>query len=108
MSGVARGGETVFVSIDQGGAGTTELIAASGAARYAVVNYVVVMSGAGTVAFSDGTDWLTGDMPFAANGGVAAAYGTQDYPLFVGGQGRPLSITTTGASAHGHMLVRRI
>jgi len=96
------------VSIDQGGAGTTELIAAAPGYRYAVINYTVVMSAAGTYAFSDGTDWLTGDIPVATNGGVSSPHAEQEYPLFVGGVSRPLSITTTGGSAHGHLLARKI
>jgi len=95
------------VVIDQVGAGTTTLLAAQGADwQIDVINYVVVMSAEGTFAFSDGTDWLSGDMPVAINGGVSAAAGSLLEPLMQGGKGRPFSITTTGGSAHGHALVR--
>lgn len=94
------------VVIDQGGAGTTELVSAESQYRVEVLNYVIVMSSDGTFAFSDGTDWLSGDMPIAAKGGVAVAIGQVEVPLMIGGRGRPLSLTTTGGSAHGHALVR--
>ena len=90
--------------IDQSGAGTTELIPAVPQHSIVVINYSVVMAGAGTFAFSDGTDWKTGDFPVAANGGVAESASADD-PLFRCGVGRPLSITTTGGSAHGHVRV---
>lgn len=93
------------VIIDQGGAGTTTLRAAVPHFRIEVINYVVVLSADGTFAFSDGTDWLSGDMPVAAKGGVSARGGVGT-PLIVGGVGRPLQITTTGGSAHGHALIR--
>lgn len=93
------------VVIDQGGAGTTQLRAAPSAENtIRVINYTVVLSAAGTVAFSDGTDWLTGDMPLDTNGGISAN-GDLYNPLFFGGKGRPLSITSTGGSAHGHALI---
>lgn len=91
--------------IDQAGAGTTVLVPATPHYRVEVINYVVVLSADGTFAFSDGTDWLSGDMPVAAKGGVAVR-GSQEDPLMIGGVGRPLQITTTGGSAHGHALVR--
>jgi hypothetical protein len=69
-----------------------------------VISYSVVLSGVGTFAFSDGTDWKTGDYPFAANGGIAEA-GTSQDPLFICASGRPLSITTVGASAHGRVRI---
>lgn len=93
------------VVIDQAGAGTTELVAATPDYKCEIINYAVVLSADGTFAFSDGTDWLSGDMPIAAKGGVAVK-GDQESPLMIGGVGRPLQITTTGGSAHGHALVR--
>lgn len=93
------------VVIDQGGAGTTVLRTAPALENVIrVINYTVVLSAAGTVAFSDGTDWLTGDIPLDTNAGISAN-GTLADPLFFGGKGRPLSITTTGGSAHGHALI---
>lgn len=92
------------VVIDQSGAGTTELVAAVPGRTIRVINYSVVLSGTGTFAWSDGTDWKSGDYPIAANGGIAEA-GTRDDPLFVCAAGRSLSITTVGASAHGRVRI---
>lgn len=94
------------VEIDQGAAGTTELRAAVPFYTIDVIGYVVVLSADGTFAFSDGTDWLSGDMPVLANGGVSAK-GSIEEPLMISrGAGRPLQITTVGGSAHGHALIR--
>ena len=95
------------IEIDQGGAGTTELLAAAVGQPFSVVSYFVVLSGAGTFAFSDGTTWFTGDIPIAANGGVAESGSTRD-PLFTCGRGKPLRITTVGASAHGRVRVQLV
>ncbi len=93
------------VVINQAGAGTTQLLAGQGVDfAIMVVSYVIVMSADGTFSFSDGTDWLTGDLPIAAKGGVAAQ-GSLSAPLLICGEGRPLSITTTGGAADGHALV---
>lgn len=91
--------QEIDIEIDQGGAGTTELLPGENGYRIRVLSYLVVMSDAGTYAFSDGTDWKTGDIPIAANGGAAE----NGNPLWEGGTGRPLVITTTGASAHGRL-----
>ncbi len=93
------------IAINQAGAGTTELLAAQGGDfSIRVISYVIVMSADGTFSFSDGTDWLSGDMPLAAKGGISARGSLAD-PLLICGEGRPLSITTTGGAADGHALV---
>lgn len=92
------------IIIDQSGAGTTQLMAATENATIRVISYSVVLSATGTFAFSDGTDWKTGDFPLVANGGIAET-ATGDNPLFECGRGRPLSITTTGGSAHGRVRI---
>lgn len=93
------------ISIDQSGAGTTELFAATPQYEIRVVSYLVVLSAAGTYAFSDGTDWKTGDIPLDAKSGVTEQSVDADNPLFVCGVNRPLSITTTGGSAHGRVRI---
>lgn len=108
MSESHLGGTTVPVVIDQAGPGTTELLAASPGYKYVVINYTLTLDAAGTFAFSDGVAWLTGDIPVAANGGASTGNATQQYPHFSTGVGRPLSITTTGGGASGHMLVRKV
>lgn len=99
----------VHVAIDQAGAGTTVLIAAQPGKRIRVINYTIILDAVGTVAFSDGTDWLSGDMPFGQYGGAAPDAGSprdmgpHPSPLMVTGVGRPLQITTVGAAAFGHL-----
>lgn len=91
--------------VDQSGEGTTEVVAApSPTSSIRVISYVILMDGAGSVAFSDGTDWMSGDMPLSDKGGISAA-GTIRDPLLLLGRGRPLQITTVGGSAHGHVTV---
>lgn len=92
------------IVIDQVGAGTTELVAAVAGRTIRILSYSLILSAEGTFAFSDGTDWKTGDYPVAANGGIAEA-GTANDPLFVCAAGRPLSLTTTGGSAHGRVRI---
>lgn len=92
------------VVIDQGGAGTTQLVAPVPYRTIRVISYSLVLSATGTFAFSDGTDWKTGDYPVLANGGIAEAGSATD-PLFVCEAGRALSITTTGGSAHGRVRI---
>lgn len=94
------------VVIDQGGAGTTTLLASPGPDwALEVINYLVVLSADGTFAFQDGTNWMSGDVPVSAKSGAVAA-SDSDHPLMITGKGKPLQITTTGGSAHGHALVR--
>lgn len=92
------------IVIDQGAPGTTELVAAIPLRTIRVLSYSVVLSAAGTFAFSDGTDWKTGDYPITGNSGIAEA-GTKDDPLFVCAAGRTLSITTTGGFAQGRVRI---
>ena len=80
--------------------GTTQLVAATTGKKIVVVRYSVVVTGAGTVKFTDGTDDLTGAMAFSATSGISD-HGQPSSPLFVGGTGRALSIVTT-ATANGH------
>jgi hypothetical protein len=96
--------EADFV-INQAGAGTTEIIAAVPYRTIRVVSYGVVMDDEGTFAFSDGTDWKTGDFAFAANGGISEV-GTAESPLFVCPAGRPLQCTTVGAAAAGRVRIQ--
>jgi hypothetical protein len=66
--------------------GTTELVAAVTGKKIVVVRHSVVVSTAGTVKFTDGTDDLTGAMAFAANGGITD-HGQPSSPL--AGRGVP-------------------
>lgn len=83
------------------GAGTTELVAGQpDNQRVKVCSYVVVVSSAGTVKFTDSDEDLTGAMSFAANGGVSAS-GQASSPWFSTEAGEPLKIVVT-ADTRGH------
>lgn len=81
--------------------GTTELVAPVRRKSISVISYVLVASSAGTAKFVDSTGDLTGDMSFAANGGISAP-GQASSPWFAAGVGEALSITTT-APFEGHL-----
>ena len=97
-----------FGKIDQGAAGTTELVAAQAGKEIRVISYVVILDATGTFKFNDGVDDLTGAIPVNQYGGalapttaLASAYSLHP-PHFVCGVGRALQITSTGGGAHGH------
>lgn len=103
MSAIRAYTQADFI-IDQAAPGTTELVPAVDDRSIRVISYSVVLSAVGTFAFSDGTDWKTGDYPLSANGGIAEV-GTAQEPLLACPIGRPLRITTTGGSAHGRVRI---
>lgn len=93
---------SLFIIISQVSPGTTELVPASIDKRICVINYVLVMSAAGTVKFIDSDGDLTGAMPIVANGGISAS-GEATNCWFETGINKPLSIVTTGGMAFGHL-----
>lgn len=88
---------TIPISVSSG---TTPLVAAVEGKVISVVSYAVVVTTAGTVQFSDGSD-LSGAMPFAANGGISVN-GQPSSPHFWTEPGAALSIVTT-ATTNGHL-----
>lgn len=104
MEGLRRfqGHEGGTAIIEQGAAGTTELVAAIAGKRIWVFNYVVVLGADGTVKFVDTDGDLTGAMPAKQTGGVSAP-GQPSAHWFTTGVGKALSIVTTGGAAHGHL-----
>lgn len=92
-----------FISIDQSGAGTTNLISASPGERHKVRGCVVVLAGAGTVKFTDGTDDLTGAMSLDAKSGFVLPPAVMEY--FRTPSNAPLQVVTTGAAAKGSIVV---
>ena len=68
-----------------------------------VLAYVLVVTGAATARFESGTAGtaLTGQMPFAANGGVAAPYNEQGH--FQTLSGGLLNLELSANAAHGHL-----
>ncbi len=104
VTGIAtgQGNPLLFVSIAQGGAGTTQLVAADATRRIKVVSYVVVMSATGTMKFIDSAGDLTGAMPIGINGG-AAVMGQPSSPVLETGVNKALSIVTVTGAATGHL-----
>lgn len=96
-----QGKTLVYGSITQGGVGTTLLVAADATRHIKVINYVIVMSAAGNCKFIDSAGDLTGNMPLAANSGVAASSDSST-PWFQTGVNKSLSIVTTGGAVFGH------
>lgn len=104
--GTGQGKTLLFKSIATGGAPFVVLVAADATKRIKVVNYVVVLSGAGSVSFgSDSGDDVTGPMAVATNGGVSCASDAST-PLFQTGVNVDLSISVSGVgspAAAGHI-----
>jgi len=106
MSGQANtrssfGRDIHYGVIEQGGAGTTQLVAADSTRHIRVVSYVVVLDATGTMKFADGAGNLSGAMPISATGGIVAP--PCDEKAWVETAiNSALSIVTTGGGAHGH------
>lgn len=84
--------------ITQGGAGTTEIVAAVPGHKIRVVSFVLTMSAAGTVKFQSAANDKTGAMPIALNGGLVVA----GVP-FMCNSGEALRIVSTGGAAAGYV-----
>lgn len=92
------------IAIDVSAAGSTVLRAAVAGQPIVVLAYTVVCTAEVTVGFSDGAD-LTGDMPYAANGGASPPYCPVGH--FATRPGQALSIVLGGAvSVQGHMTIQ--
>ena len=92
------------VAIDQGGAGSTDLVAAPGAGlKIYVVTIVVSLAAAGTVRFTEGTGPtnLTGDVDLAVAGGYVTIGDGINPVLQTNTAGDKLSIVSTGGAANG-------
>lgn len=92
-----------FAVINQGAAGTTEIVAAVGGQRIKLVSYAFTLSILGTAKWRSGaaTD-MSGPMDIAATGGVAIA-GDVANPLAQTVVGEALNIVTTLGAARGHI-----
>ena len=98
-------GKTVtYVAVAQGAAGTTELAAADITKTHKLLGAVLVMSAAGTLKFTDGTDDLSGAMDIAANGGFTAPASNFAY-LETGAVNRALNLVTTVGAAKGMVII---
>lgn len=97
-----QGRALLFKVIAQSGPGTTCLVPADATKRVKVVSYIVVLSDAGTIKFTDSDGDLTGAMPILGNGGISAP-GQASSHWFETGIAKALYVVTTGGSALGHL-----
>ena len=95
--------DLTYVSVDQGAAGTTELVAASSGKKHKVMGAVLVMDAAGTLKFTSTSD-LSGAMDLAANAGFVLP--TASLPYMQGGLGLALSLVTTVGKAKGIVIIK--
>lgn len=91
----------LFAPIVQLTPGLTEIVAAVPDKRIRVYGYLVVLDVAGRFRFIGAAD-LTGNIPVAANGGVAIGAGL--FPVFESEISTPLSIVTVSGVANGHLV----
>lgn len=93
------------IAIAQGGAGTTDLIAAPGTGlKIYVTGFVLVLTALGTAKFTEGTGPtdLTGAMEFVDSGGMVVIGPGQDTPVLqTNTANSKLSIVSTGGGATG-------
>jgi hypothetical protein len=94
-------GKTItYVSVAQGGAGTTELAAASVGNFHKILGCVLTLSAAGTAKFTDGVADLTGAMDVAASGGFVLPTSIIPYQT-TGATNRALNLVTVTGLAKG-------
>lgn len=84
----------------QGGAGTTQIAAASSSNKHKILGAVLTMDAAGTIQFTDGAGNLTGAMPVDANGGFVIPASIVAM-IETSTTNTTLSIVTTGGAAKG-------
>mgnify|MGYP001574910355 CR=1 FL=1 len=94
-------GKTItYVSVNQGGAGTTVLAAASVGNKHKLLGAVLVLSLTGTLKFTDDGGDLSGPMDLAANGGFVMM--PSAFPITeTGATNRALNLVTTLGAARG-------
>lgn len=93
-------GRTVFyVSIDQTGAGTTDIASASSGQRCKIVSAFLIIAAVGTCKFIDESGDLTGALPLDANGGFVLPASL--VPYAVGSVNSKVSVVTTGGAVKG-------
>mgnify|MGYP001605589692 CR=1 FL=1 len=94
-------GKTItYVPVNQSGAGTTTLAAASVGNKHKVVSAVLLMSLLGTLKFSDGVGDVTGPMDVAATAGFVLGGSSFPY-LETAATNRALNLVTTLGAARG-------
>ena len=98
-------GKTItYVSVAQGGAGTTVLAAASATNNHKILGAVLTMSLLGTLKFTDDGGDLTGAMDVAATGGFVLPTSIIPYQQ-TGAVNRALNLVTTLGAAKGVVII---
>lgn len=100
----AIGKTLTFVSVAQGGAGTTVLAAASVGNKHKLLGAALTMSILGTLKFTDDGGDLTGAMDIAATGDFVLPTSVLPY-LQTGATNRALNIVTTLGAAKGFVVL---
>ena len=102
---VATGfGKTItYVPVDQAGAGTTEIAAASSGNKHKIMGCILVLSVAGTLKFLDGSGDLTGAMSLGDAGGFVLPGSMIPYQQTA--TNSALSITSTVGAAKGVVMI---
>lgn len=90
--------------ISAAGVGDNTVVENTGSGkRVVILSYVLVAAGAVSIQWQDETSNLSGVMPLAANGGIAAR-GSQEEPLLETGVGSDLQLNLSAAVAvTGHL-----
>lgn len=108
MPALFPGIQASLLKIDQGAAGSTDLVAAPTGTRERifVVSVVLMMAAAGTAKFTEGTSPtdITGALPIAINAGFVAS-GTPETPiLWTPTANSKLSLVTATGAAKGWII----
>lgn len=100
----AMGKTITYVSVNQVGAGTTELAAASVGNNHKILGAILTLSLAGTMKFTDGVADLTGPMDVAATGGFVLTTSAIPYQV-TGATNRALNLVTATGAARGVVII---
>ena len=101
-----RGKDILTVAIAQGGAGTTDLVAAPNAAtRIYVVHLAISISAGGTIKFQSGTGPtdITGAFALTTTGPLVMCGDADGSPLFASGKGEKLTLVSVTGAATGFL-----
>jgi len=92
-----------YADIDVASAGDNTIVAAVTGKKIRVLQYALVVSAATTVIWKSGTTPITGDMPFAANGGISSPFSPSG--LFETSAGEALVLNlSAGNPVSGHLV----
>jgi hypothetical protein len=92
-----------FIPVDQTEAGSTTILAAVPGERHKIRGAFLLLTGSGTIKFSDGTDDLTGPMSLDTKAGFVLPVSPSEYIRTPANT--PLQLITTGGAAKGALVV---